>query len=1005
MEKLAVGILAHVDAGKTTLSEAILYRSGVIRKLGRVDHKDAFLDTEGMEKERGITIFSKQAVFPLGERTVTLLDTPGHVDFSAEMERTLSVLDYAILVISGTDGVQGHTETLWRLLARYQVPVFLFVNKMDQPGTDQAQIMQKLRAELDERCVDFSRDWHEDSFLEEAAMCEESLLETFLAEGDLSKEALAEAIRNRKMFPCFFGSALKLTGVDAFLEGLDALTQTPAYGPDFGARVFKISRDAAGTRLTYMKITGGSLRVKDEITGGNLRVKDEITGGSLRVKNEISGSLPTSVKGAGEAPAEWTEKADQLRIYSGARFEMVQEAGPGTVLAVTGLSYTYPGEGLGVEPDSALPVLEPVLTYQILPWGDQTPAKVYQALKRLEEEEPELHVVWNEKLQEIHAQLMGEVQIEVLKKRMQDRFGMSVECGPGHILYKETIASAAEGVGHYEPLRHYAEVHLLLEPGDLGSGITVHTACSEDVLDRNWQRLIMTHVEEREHVGVLTGSPVTDLKITILSGRAHEKHTEGGDFRQATYRAIRHGLKKAEGVLLEPWYDFRIEVQTELVGRVISDIQNRFGSFEAPESEGDMSILTGKAPVACLQDYATELAAFSKGRGRIRLTVRGYEPCHNPEEVIAEIGYDSELDPENPTGSVFCSHGAGFYVPWDLVEEYMHLPLATRKKSSSESWLGYSDGSAGYGAGLTGNPNGGLGNGESWPGYPNGGAGYGESWPGYPDGPAMRGESQASNQASYASGSSLKAGGKSTASGKGGSLPPSLALDKELEAIFEKTFGPISRKQSFAGYTELSPAGIQKNRSKKAAGDAADNGSRELALNHSKVSKDRYLLVDGYNIVHDWPVLKDLAADNLDAARGKLMDILCNYQGYKGCTLILVFDAYKVKGNLGTIEDYHNIHVVYTKEAETADEYIAKLTHEIGKKYPVTVATSDNLEQLIVMGQGAVRLSAQEFMDEVEAVSRDMHREYLDRQVPHKAYIQIDDEVRESVKISPDRDA
>lgn len=847
---ICVGILAHVDAGKTTLSEGLLYLGGSIRKMGRVDHGDAFLDTYELERARGITIFSKQAAFHLGDTEVTLLDTPGHVDFSAEMERTLSVLDYAILIINGADGVQGHTQTLWRLLNRYAVPTFLFINKMDQAGTDKARLLEEVKRRLSDSCIDFSGGQKEDAFLENIAMCDEKVLDGYLETGQVSRREISGLILERKLFPCFFGSALKLTGVEEFMEGLRLYTEIPQYPEEFGAKVFKIARDEQGNRLTYMKITGGSLKVKTLVPGTE-------------------------------------EKADQIRIYSGARYETVPEVPAGAVCAVTGLTQTRPGQGLGIEKEAELPLLEPVLTYRILLPEECSAHIMLQKLRQLEEEEPELHIVWKEELNEIHAQLMGEVQIEILKSLILERFGVKVEFGAGNIVYKETILEPVEGVGHFEPLRHYAEVHLLLEPGERGSGMQFASRCSEDALDRNWQRLILTHLEEKEHRGVLTGAAVTDIKITLVAGRAHLKHTEGGDFRQATYRAVRHGLKKAKSILLEPYYEFRLEIPAETVGRAMADIQRMNGTFETPVQEGEQSVLTGSAPVALMRDYQTEVAAYTRGQGRLSCTLKGYEPCHNEEEVIAAAGYDSERDLENPTGSVFCAHGAGFVVGWEQVEDYMHLEkcLVTEEK--------------------------------------------------------MQKELPVSSQ-----GQSIREKGSSWSD------------EKELEEIFTRTYGPVKRERgTYAKRTvSASPEGVGR-RPKK---------TPEL---------DEYLLVDGYNIIFAWDELKKLAETNIDGAHTRLMDILSNYQGYKKCRVILVFDAYKVEGNPGEVLKYHNIHVVYTKEAETADQYIEKTVHVIGRKYHVTVATSDNLEQIIILGQGGHRLSAQNLWEEIEIARRDIREE------------------------------
>lgn len=852
MENIVMGILAHVDAGKTTLSEGMLYLSGTVRKLGRVDHKDAFLDTYSLERDRGITIFSKQAVFSLGNRRINLLDTPGHVDFSAEMERTLQVLDYAVLVISGADGVQGHTETLWKLLKLYEIPTFIFINKMDQPGTDRESLLTELKERLDEGCIVFGKGKNVES-LEEIAMTDEAVLDYFMEHETVRNEDICRLIRERKIFPCYFGSALKLDGVQELLAGFEEYMKPFDGKKEFGARVFKISRDDKGERLTFLKVTGGKLVVK--------------------------------------MPINKEEKINQIRIYSGAKYEAVNEVEAGGVCAVTGLSSSYIGQGLGVEKGTAAPFLEPVLTYQmILPEGADT-TKVLRELKQLEEEEPLLNIVWNPALEEIHVQLMGEVQTEILKTMIAERFHLDVEFGTGKIVYKETIKSLVVGVGHYEPLRHYAEVHLKMEPLEAGSGLVFDTDCSEDVLDRNWQRLILTHLQEREHPGVLTGAPITDMKITIVAGRAHLKHTEGGDFRQATYRAVRQGLKSAESVLLEPWYSFVLEVPSEQVGRAMSDIGQMNGSFEGPEAENKQGMvrLTGTAPASEMRDYQREVWAYTKGRGRITLTLKGYEPCHNAEEVIEEIGYDSERDVDNPTGSVFCAHGAGFLVKWDEVPEYMHIKedfLAEKPGIEQDEMMAV----------------------------------------------------QMGNHCNYSGGYSS-----------------SYDDDPELLTIMEREFGSKQeerdRYSSYRKQTVSTPV-------------------RHTTVIKENEPKKEYLLVDGYNIIFAWEELNELAKASIDAARNKLMDILSNYQGFSGCTLILVFDAYKVKGNQGEVQKYHNIYVVYTKEAETADQYIEKTTHEIGRKYKVTVATSDALEQVIVMGQGAYRISARDFYEEVERTEK-----------------------------------
>ena len=827
---ICIGILAHVDAGKTTLAEGILYRSGSIRKLGRVDHGDAFLDTYALERSRGITIFSKQAEVALDELSITLLDTPGHVDFSAEMERTLQVMDYGILVISGADGIQGHVLTLWRLLKRHRIPVFLFINKMDQEGTDRQRLLAELNDRLSERCVDFSESQDSGIFMENLAMCDENLLDSFLELGYIEAEKIISAISDRKVFPCYFGSALKMQGVDALLGGIEKYAQMPSYREEFGARIYKISRDAHGSRLTHMKITGGSLKVK--------------------------------------MPLENGEKVDQIRIYSGAGFETVDEVGVGRICAVTGLSKTRTGQGLGFEGRGAAPVLEPVLTYQIkLPEGTNV-HDMFLKLKQLEEEEPQLQIVWNEELGEIHAKVMGEIQIEILKSLIAERFQVDVGFGTGNIVYKETIETMAEGVGHYEPLRHYAEVHLLLEPGKPGSGLLFESRCSEDDLDRNWQRLILTHLAEKIHRGVLIGAEITDMKISLVSGRAHTKHTEGGDFRQATYRAVRHGLKRARSVLLEPIYEYCLEIPSDKVGRAMADIQKMQGTFSAPKTEGNMTVITGTAPVVNMREYTSEVIAYTKGMGKLTCAPGGYAPCHNAEEVIEAAGYDSETDLDNPTGSIFCAHGAGVNVPWNEVTDYMHL--------------------------------------ESF----------------------------------------LKSSVETKTEGNVG--------DKELEQIFERTYGPVKRREwrrtETCGMIERKP---------------------------EKKPEENYLLVDGYNIIFSWDELRDLSEVNITSARNALMDILCNYQGFKKDTLILVFDAYKVEGNPGQVFKYHNIYVVYTKEAETADQYIEKTVHRMNRKYQVTVATSDALEQVIILGQGAQRLSAQGLKDEVEQTGREI-RQILD---------------------------
>ena len=873
---LCIGLLAHVDAGKTTLSEAMLYTAGSIRKMGRVDNKDAFLDTFALERARGITIFSKQARLALDENTeVFLLDTPGHVDFSAEMERTLQILDYAILVVSGADGVQGHTETLWKLLTRYEIPTFLFVNKMDQKGTDRKKLMQNLQKYLSGNCLDFTSEQGIDGllsdeiFAENAAVCDEAVLERYLETGEMEKEDLVSMISKRKIFPCFFGSALKLNGVEEMMHAVSVLTREPSYPEAFGAKVYKIARDEQGNRLTFLKVTGGCLNVKEELL---------------------------------------EEKVNQIRIYSGAKYETAGQVKAGEVCAVTGLSKTYPGEGIGCESESFLPVLEPVLTYQIRIPQDCDVHKMLQNLKQLEEEEPLLHIVWNERLGEIHAQLMGEVQTEILKSMIAERFGVRVEFGAGNIVYKETIRNTVEGVGHFEPLRHYAEVHLLLEPGEPGSGMHFLSNCSEDVLDKNWQRLILTHLEEKEHLGVLSGSPVTDMQITLVSGRAHQKHTEGGDFRQATYRAVRQGLKKAESVLLEPYYEYRLEVPSEMVGRALSDLQRMNGTFGSPEQIGEMAVLSGEAPVALMQDYQRKVISYTKGRGRLSCSLSGYKPCSNAEEVLTAIGYDSERDLENPTGSVFCAHGAGFVVPWDQVEDYMHLESVFKPKEEEPEQDPFDE----------------------------------------------QAVSAAVRRARYVS-----------------SLSPEEERELEEMAEASRRKREQARKKYSYRKTEL---------------DTGSNSTGEYKSRKRERRKE-YLLVDGYNIIFAWEELHELAKINIDGARGRLMDILSNYQGIRKCTLILVFDAYKVEGFPGEIQQYHNIHVVYTKEAETADQYIEKVAHEIGRKYEVTVATSDGTEQVIIRGQGCHLLSAKELHTEIVLAQKELRENHMEKAESTKNYL------------------
>ncbi|WP_448904403.1 NYN domain-containing protein [Eubacterium sp.] len=848
MKKIVVGILAHVDSGKTTLSEAMLYLSGTISKLGRVDSKNSFLDTFSLERSRGITIFSKQALLKYKDTDITLIDTPGHVDFSAETERTLQVLDYAILVISATDGVQSHTQTLWKLLAKYNVPCFIFVNKTDLDGADRDVALCQLKTKLSDNCVDFNLP--DDELNENIALCDETLLEKY-ENGTLNKSDVASAVKNRKIFPCMFGSALKLDGVDAFMDLLNDYTEMPAYGTDFGAKVYKISEDK-GQRLTMMKITGGSLKVKEV----------------LKSEKNIN-----------------AEKVNQIRLYSGEKFTAVDEAQAGTVCAVTGITFTNSGDGLGTEDNSSMPVLTPVLTYTVnVPDGTDAHT-VLSNMKILEGEDPQLKVEWNERYSEIHVKLMGDIQLEVLQTLFADRFGIDISFGKGSIIYKETIEEAVEGVGHFEPLRHYAEVHLLLKPGKRGSGLVFKTECKEDVLDKNWQRLILIHLYEKTHIGVLTGSPITDMEIILKSGKAHPKHTEGGDFRQATYRAVRQGLRSAKSVLLEPYYDFTLEVPTENVGRAMSDIQFMHGTFNPPESDGENSVFTGSAPVSTMYDYARDVRMYTHGKGKLVCALKGYEPCHNSDEVIAEFGYDPDSDTDNTCDSVFCSKGSGYTVKWDEVKSHMHLPsiLSTTKSEYAQTF-------------------------------------------------------SKSRVSSYADKKDL------------------FALDKELMEIFEQTYGPIKNKNP--------------NNSHFSFTEKAKTPNPKKLPKVPKYEGPEYLLVDGYNVIFAWDNLNKLAENSIDGARNALINILCNYQGYKKCEVIVVFDAYKVKGNHREIEKVNNITVVYTKEAETADMYIEKASLDLAKKHKVRVVTSDALEQVIILGNGALRVSSREFQAEVSAAEQ-----------------------------------
>lgn len=852
MKKIALGILAHVDSGKTTLSEALMYCSGNISKLGRVDHRNSFLDTFVLERDRGITIFSKQAVLKYNNTEFTLLDTPGHIDFSAEAERTLQVLDYAVLVVSGTDGVQSHTHTLWKLLVRYNVPVFIYVNKMDLDGADKDKVLLQLKEKLSDNCVDFSDDIPAQELYENIALCDDKLLNKFYESDTIEKQDIIMAIKNRRLFPCFFGSALKLRGVEDFLNSLDTYTAMPNYSNEFGGKVFKITEDSQGNRLTFLKVTGGSLKVRQIL--------------------ESTGNINS-------------EKINQIRIYSGEKFNAVDEVTAGTVCAVTGITFAHTGDGLGKEKNSFLPLLEPVLTYKAELPPNIDAHTALAKFKILEEEDPQLNVVWNERLGEIQIQLMGEIQLEILKKIILDRFDFDVSFDKGNIIYKETILNTVEGVGHFEPLRHYAEVHLLISPAKRGSGVIFKNACKEDQLDKNWQRLILTHLNEKTHIGVLTGSPVTDVEITLVSGKSHPKHTEGGDFRQATYRAVRQGLRIAQSILLEPVYEFTLEVPNENIGRAMSDIQRMHGRFNPPERNGEVSVLTGIAPVSTMGNYTQEVTQYTHGNGRLVCLLKGYEQCHNADEVIADIGYDCDADVDNPCDSVFCSHGAGYTVKWNNVPNYMHLPSALVSNKTEDEVI-------------------------------------------------------------------FRASDRVTArfETNGDDI---FAQDKELMSIFEQTYGPVKKrnyKENDTMSKRVTEFGVNNNKKRKS---------------NSKYIGDEYLLVDGYNVIFSWDKLKILANENLDTARNTLINILCNYQGYSKCQLILVFDAYRVKGKHREVEKVNNINVVYTKEAETADMYIEKVTHKLAKNHKVRVVTSDGMEQFIILGHGALRVSSQAFLTEV----------------------------------------
>ena len=838
MKRLTTGIMAHVDAGKTTLTEAMLYLTGNIRRLGRVDHGDAFLDTQELERERGITIYAKQAILRRGDLELTLVDTPGHVDFSAETERALQVLDCAILVVSAADGVQGHTETLWQLLEEAGVPVFLFVNKMDQPNEGKDAILKQLEGRLGHGFVDMA---DPEARGEGAALCSEELMERYLSGEEFTQEELAALVVQRQLFPVYFGSALQVEGVEELLDGIQAYTLEPEWPQEFGARVFKITRDERGERLTWLKVTGGQLRVREVLHGPN-----------------------------------WEEKVNQIRLYSGAKFTAVDVAPAGTVCAVTGLTRTTAGEGLGAEENWTGPRLEPVLSYQVIPPEGTDASTLLERLRRLEEEDPQLQVEWEPHAEQVRVKLMGQVHREVLERELRRRFMLDVTFGPGSIVYLETLAKPVEGVGHFEPLRHYAEVHLLLEPLERGAGLQIDTVCSEDVLDGNWQRLILTHLVERQHVGVLTGSPITDLKLTLLTGKGHLKHTEGGDFRQATYRAIRQGLMMGETILLEPWYTFRLEVPGESVGRAMTDVQRMCGEFEGPQMRGETAVLTGSLPVSEVGEYWSQVAAYTQGRGRFSCRLDGYRPCHNTQQVVEERGYDPDRDVDNPSGSVFCDHGAGVHVPWNEVRSHMHV---------DSGWLPEEE-------------------------------------------RASKAQPAPQFQRGYAS---------------------QVALDKELEEIFARTYGAVKPRAFHSVKATTKPKERPWKGLKKRTG------------------KD-YLLVDGYNIIHAWEDLSALAREDLDGARAKLIDLLRNYQSWRGCQVIVVFDAYKVKGGKGAVEQLGDLYVVYTKEAETADMYIERTTYQLSRDNRVRVATSDGLEQMIILGHGAQRMSAAELKYETDQV-------------------------------------
>ncbi len=856
MKKLTMGIVAHVDCGKTTLSEALLYESGVVRTLGRVDHKNCFLDNFELERKRGITIFSKQARFDTQNFEITLLDTPGHVDFSAETERTLAVLDVAIILVSAASGVQSHTETLWSLLRKYNIPTFIFVNKMDLSNADTETLMSGIHKRLSPNVIPVS---HFSNF-EEVALCSEDLMNKYLETSSLTDNDIKQAVADCSLFPCLFGSALKLDGVSELIKAIDNYSSEPNFDEEFGAKVFKITHGENGERLTHMKITGGSLSVKDYIS-----------------YTDLSGS-------------EYSEKVEQIRIYQGEKYTQMDTANKGDVCTVTGITSLLPGMGIGFEQEADSPVLMPILSYSLILPKSIDSHTALTKLRILEAEDPMLKVTYNETIGEIHLLLMGEIQLEIIKHQIKERFGFDADFGEGGIVYKETINNTVEGVGHYEPLRHYSEVHLVLTPTERGTGLIFDSECDTDELERNWQRLILTHLEEKTHIGVLTGSPITDMKITIVSGKAHKKHTDGGDFRQSTYRAVRNGLMKAKSIILEPWYNYEIYVPTENTGRVMTDVQRMCGTINPPENDGDFSIITGTAPVVEMRSYISELTGFSHGKGRINLVFRGYEECHNSDEVIAKTGYIAETDIENSADSIFCSGGAAIFVKWDEVDKYMHLPsYFTIDKQIIEQKRELKRRAADYCA--------------------------------------------------------------------------AAATDKELMEIFERTYGPIRKRQtSKPKYNPSVTKPVHKIAKQKPS--HMPNGPE-------------YLLIDGYNIIYAWDELKKTAVSSLEDARNELIERLCNYQGFSKQEIILVFDAYKVHKNPGSVEDFRNIKVVYTKEAETADTYIEKAAYKLSKDHIVRVATSDGPEQMIILGGGALRVPAPSFVKDVLDAEKAI-RDYID---------------------------